>query len=81
MHLFYEGKSPIVTAWIKFLVNAGNKPESPKEAFFNFLNVLNIHHLARLEKIEDKITDLEDALVNEEKENYVVKLECFENKF
>ncbi|NLK45904.1 MAG: magnesium transporter [Treponema sp.] len=71
MHLFYEGKPPIVTAWIKLLVNAGDKPESPKEAFFNFLNVLNIHHLARLEKIEDKITDLEDALVNEEKENYV----------
>lgn len=74
MLLFYEGKSFIVESLTEILFSADHEIDTLEEIFHWILNLLNTRHIACLNEIEDKITDLEDTLVKEEKINYVVKI-------
>lgn len=69
--LFREAKSSVVETWLKSLLAADDETACPEEVLINFLALLNSRHLAFLNEIEDKITDLEDALAKEEDKDYV----------
>ena len=74
MLLFYEKCSFIVETWLEDFLSTDEKTDSLKENFLNLLNLLNTRHLVCMDKIEDKITDLEDALANEEDKDYVSEI-------
>ncbi len=69
--LFREAKSSVVETWLKSLLAADDEIDCPEEVLINFLALLNSRYLAFLNEIEDKITDLEDALAKEEDKDYV----------
>ncbi len=71
MLLFYDCKSPIVETWIKMFLSTDEKAGSLNETFLNLLSLLITRYLISLDEIEDKITDLEDALAEEEDKDYV----------
>lgn len=74
MLLFYEGKYSIVETLIEALLFEDEEIYTLEEIFYRLLNLLNTRYIVCLDEIEDKITDLEDTLVREEKINYVGKI-------
>ncbi len=71
MLLFYDNKSPAVETWLEDLLSEDEKIHSLQEAFLSLMSLLNARYLASLDKIEDKIADLEDDLANEKNKDYV----------
>lgn len=74
MLLFYDEPSPIVERWLEIFLATDEKINSVKKAFFNFLSLLTTRYTISLDAIEDKISDLEDSVANEETEDYVSEI-------
>lgn len=74
MLLFYDEPSPIVERWLEIFLSSDEKTNSVKKALFSFLSLLGTRYIVSLDAIEDKITDLEDAVANEETEDYVSEI-------
>lgn len=71
MLLFYDDMSTMLEIWIRGLSSKDEKTHSLQEAFLRLMTSLSARYFVSLDRIEDKITDLEDALANEENRDYV----------
>jgi magnesium transporter len=74
MLLFYEDKSLVVETWLENMLSEDERTVSLQKAFLSLLSLLNTRYLVYFDQIEDKITDLEDTLANEEDKDYVSEI-------
>lgn len=80
MLLFHEDNSLVVKALHDRLLSADEETNNPKEALLEIIILLSARHLLSLENIENKITELEDALAKEEKREYVGEISVLRKK-
>ncbi|NLL62739.1 MAG: magnesium transporter [Ruminococcaceae bacterium] len=74
MLLFYEDTSPIVDTIIETLLSKNEEINTLKDTLLYMLNLLNTQYVVRINEIDDKITNLEDTLVNEQKIDYISEI-------